>query len=168
MRILFYLYFLMWVSSATAQEENELDKRNGFKDIKLGASIDSVKGARFKKDIKEKHAAAQVYEVVHPDYESIGEVKVFSVEVKTYKKLIYEISVVTEKDPRLMKAMESVLGKPVYNMRDESYNWATKKLALRFRSRSKKELELIYISYVVHAMMREDKDKKIDDIADDF
>jgi hypothetical protein len=149
-------------------QETEIDKRNGFKDIKLASPIDSVKGAKFKKDYKFKGHPAKVYTIDHPDYQSIGEVKVEEIEVRTYKGLIFEIIVITDKDERLMKGMEKALGKPVYNVRDESYNWVGEKVGLKFRSHSKNQLELFYNSFVVHKMMREDKDKKIEDISDDF
>ena len=162
------LLFLSILNYGFAQEA-EIDKRNGFKDIKMASHIDSVKGAVFKKDIKEKgHHPAKLYVIEHPDYQTIGEVKIESIEVKTYKGLIYEISVKTEKDSRLMKGMESALGKPVYNVRDESYNWAGKNVGLKFRSHSKNQLELLYGSNVVYKIMREDKDKKIKDISGDF
>jgi hypothetical protein len=161
--------FLFTLCVSLFAQETELDKRNGFKDIKMAAPIDSIKGAKFKKDFKEKgHHPAKLYTLEHPDYQTIGEVKIEKIEVKTYKGFIYEISVVTEKDTRLMKSMERALGKPIYNVRDESYNWAGKNLGLKFRSQSKSQLELLYTSNIVHKMMREDKDKKIDDIADDF
>jgi hypothetical protein len=152
----------------TFGQETELDKRNGFKDIKLASSIDSVRGAKFKKDFKEKGHPAKVFSIEHPDYATIGDVKVERIEVKTYKNLIYEIMVITTKDERLMKGMEKALGKPVYNLRDESYNWIGEKLSLKFRPHSKTQLELVYNSYVVHTLMKEDKNKKIEDIADDF
>ena len=38
-----------------AQDIAELNRRNGFKDIKLGSSIDSIKGAALKKEFKEKN-----------------------------------------------------------------------------------------------------------------
>jgi hypothetical protein len=76
--------------------------------------------------------------------------------------------VITEKDTRLMKGMESALGKPVYDVRNDLYKWTGKNLSLTFKAASKNELELLYTSYLVHTMMREDKKKKIDDIADDF
>jgi hypothetical protein len=152
----------------TFAQETELDKRNGFKGIKLTMHIDSVKGVKFKKDFKEKHLPAKVYSIEHPDYATVGEVKVERIEVKTYKDLIYEILVITEKDERLMKGMEKALGKPTYNVRDESYNWVGEKLNLKFKSHSKNQLELLYNSILMHNQMREDKAKKIDDIADDF
>jgi hypothetical protein len=155
---------------ATAQDDlTELDRRNGFKDIKVTMPIDSVKGARFKKDITEKgNHPAKLYEIVDVAYQSIGEVKVISIEAKTYKNLIYEIRVITEKDTRLMKGMESALGKPVYNVREKNYMWVGKNLTLKFKSASKDELELLYRSFIVNKMMSDDKKKKIDDIADDF
>ena len=147
----------------------ELDKRNGFKNIKMTMHIDSVPGAVFKKDIKEKgHFPAKLYEVIHPDNATIGEVVVNNIEVKTYKDLIYEITVITEQDTRLMKGMESVLGKPMYDVRDETYTWTGKNLTLKFSKASKKTLQLYYSSALVRKMMEEDKRKKIDDIADDF
>jgi len=163
------LLLALTLCTALIAQETELDKRNGFKDIKMASPIDSIKGVKFKKDFKEKgHHPAKLYSIEHPDYQTIGEVKIERIEVKAYKGLIYEIVVITEKDTRLMKGMENALGKPIYNVRDESYNWGGKNLALKFSSRSKNQLELLYTSTVMHKMMREDKDKKIDDIADDF
>lgn len=159
---------LIMLSSSFAQE-SELDRRNGFKDIKLASNIDSIKGAVFKKDFKEKgHHAAKLYEIDHPDYKTIGEVAINHIEVKTYKGLIYEILVVTDKDERLMKGMERALGKPIYNVRDESYNWAGKQVGLRFSSHSRSQLQLLYTSSIVINKMKEDKSKKIDDISGDF
>jgi hypothetical protein len=76
--------------------------------------------------------------------------------------------VITEKDQRLMKGMEAVLGKPEYNLRDESYHWEGKKGILRFKSHSRSQLELFYSSTIVYKIMQEDKEKKIKDISADF
>jgi hypothetical protein len=163
------LSLLVILSCSAFAQENEFDKRNGFKDIKLASPIDSIKGAKFKKDFKEKgHHPAKLYSIEHPDYQSIGEVIINQIEVKTYKGFIYQILVVTEKDTRLMKGMEAVLGKPAYNVRDESYNWGGQKGGLKFKSHSKNQLELLYFSTVVYKMMNEDKANKIKDISGDF
>ena len=162
--ILFY-----FLQGAYAQENPELEKRSGFKDIKLGSTIDSIKGSTFKKDfIETGKVEAKLYEVKHPDYESIGEIPVHSIELKTYKDLVYQITVHTEKDPRLMKAMEQVLGKPDFDAKKNRYFWKTPKLILTFTSISKKELELIYFSYEILLMMKDDKKEKVNDIANDF
>lgn len=150
-------------------QETELDKRNGFKDIKLGTPVDSVKGVKFKKDFEErKDTPAKLYTVEHPDYATIGDIKVKDIELKAYRGLIYQITVITEKDTRLMKAMEKALGKAEYNVRTEQYVWVGKDLSLTFQSASKNELKLVYSSNPMYKMMREDKEKKVDEISSDF
>ncbi|MBS1543151.1 MAG: hypothetical protein JST14_05925 [Bacteroidetes bacterium] len=165
------LFLIMTFASLVLYGQNleELDRRNGFKDIKLGDSIDSVKGAEFKKDIKEKNEfPAKLYEVEGDGYKTIGEVKIRRVELKTYKSLIYEIDVITDKDTRLMKGLEKSFGKPVYILTTDTYNWKTEKLSLTFKDYSKGELRLTYRCYPVIKMMAVDKGKKIDAIATDF
>jgi hypothetical protein len=152
-----------------SQDITQLEKRNGFKDIKLGMIVDSLRGIKFKKEIKEKDEfPAKVYSVEHPDFANVGEVKIDHIEVKAYKDILYEISVVTSKDIRLMKALESLYGKADYDMKTEVYFWRTDNMVLKFKSHGRHHLELLYTSYVVHRMMKADKDHKVDDIANDF
>ena len=155
---------------AQAQDVSELDKRNGFKDIKLTMPVDSVKGATLKKEfeIAGNVYPSKLYEVEHPDYEQIGDIKVHGIELKTYRDVIYEISIITEKDPRLMKAMENVFGQASYDSKNHLYFWKTESVVLTYTSHSKKELELVYKSITVPKMMKKDKEKKIDTISDDF
>lgn len=164
------LIFLLAISTVTvAQDTAELARRNGFKDIKLGNHIDSVKGTTFKKDIKEKNEfPCKLYSVDNPEYKSIGEVKVRKLELKTYKDFIYEIDVTTEKDTRLMKGMVKSFGEPKYIIVSDTYNWITDSLSLTFKNHSKNEIRLTYRCYPVLKMMRADKGKKVDDIAEDF
>src|SRR5882672_5303214 len=73
------LLCLLIISSASGYGQNlaELEKRNGFKDIKLGMVVDSLKGIKFKKEFMEREEfPAKLYTVEHPDYEKIGEVKI--------------------------------------------------------------------------------------------
>lgn len=152
---------------AFSQNIGELEKRNGFKDIKLGAIVDSLKGIKLKKEFKERDEfPARLYSVENEAYANIGEAKVARIDVKAYKDLIYEINVITNKDPRLMKALESIYGKADYDLKRETYFWKSENLILKFRSHSKSQLELVYISYPVLKQMKADKDQKIDDIAD--
>jgi hypothetical protein len=165
----FFLLFLFASANSFCQDLTELERRNGFKDIKLGSPIDSVKGFKLKKEFKERDEfPAKLYEVENDAYGKIGEVNVEKVELKTYKDLIYEITIVTDKDARLMKALESLYGKADYDMKKETYFWKTESLILKFKSESKRTLQMQYISYAVHKMMRQDKDQKVDDIANDF
>jgi hypothetical protein len=156
--------------SGHAQDINELERRNGFKDLKLGMHIDSVKGEKnFRKDfLEQEEFMAKLYSVEHPDYQKVGEIPVAKVEVKTYNNLVYQIHVVTEKDPRLMKALESVYGASDYDLKKETYFWKGRTLILKFRSFSKNQLEMIFTSYLILKKMKDDKGKKVEDIAEDF
>ena len=152
-----------------AQKIAELEKRNGFKDLKLGMPIDSVKGYKLRKEFKEQDEFdAKLYSVENPLYASIGEVKINAVELKTYKDQVYQIHVIADKDPRLMKALESIYGSAEYDMKRETYFWKGQTLVLKFKSYSRNQLEMIYTSFPVLNQMKEDKGKKVQDIADDF
>lgn len=166
-----YLNLLLVFCSLTALSQNraELQKRNGFKDIKLGMIIDSLKGYKFKKDFLEHNEfPAKLYSFENPNYARIGEVNVDKIEIKTYKDQIYEIIVVTEKDQRLVKALESLYGKADYDLKRETYFWRTEDVLLKFKSHAKHQLELLYISFPVYKKMKLDKNQKVDDIANDF
>lgn len=170
MRGLLILLCLMAGSSPLlCQDITELERRHGFKDIRLESPADSVKGIKLKREFKEKNEfPAKLYTVTHPDYEKIGELKVKSVELKSYKGLIYEITVAVEKDPRLMKALEGQFGKAEYDIKNETYFWKGPTMTLKFRSEGKNSLELQYISFSVFNKMKEDKQQKVEDIANDF
>jgi hypothetical protein len=169
-RIFLLLIISLYVHAASAQQNpTELERRNGFKDIKLGMLIDSLKGTKLKKEFKELgEFPAKLFTVDDPAYAKIGEVDVNKVEVKTYKDLIYQIHIVTDKDPRLMKALESIYGRSDYDLKRETYFWKGQGIVLKFRSYSRNELEMIYTSTQVLGLMKEDKGKKVQDIADDF
>jgi hypothetical protein len=160
---------LFSIISLSSNAQSELARRNGFKDIKLGNLVDSVKGAVFKKDFIElKEFPAKLYEVEHTDYQKIGSVEVKHVELKTYKGLIYEIKVSTAKDPQVMKALEKSYGKATYSIRSEHFYWrATDTLSLVYKGHAKK-IELVYRSYSVPKIMYADKGKKVEEVAEDF
>lgn len=168
-KVLFVSLFLICSIFSFAQELSELEKRNGFKDIKLTMPLDSVKGLKFKKDFKESDEfEAKLFEVDNPDYKMIGEVEVRKLELKSYKGFVYEIIVVTPKDPRIMKALESIYGQAEYDLKKETYFWKGKDITLKFRSHSKQQLEMVYNSTLIRKMMKDDKGKKVEAIANDF
>jgi len=169
-RVCCFIAFLLAADLCLAQSNPELDSRNGFKDIRLGTRADSVQGARLKKEFTEKDNVhpSQRYEVTNPNYASIGEVKVRKVELTAYRNLIQTISVVTDKDPRLMKALESLYGLATYDAKNNRYFWRGDSLVLSYESVSKKELLLEYRSLHVPRLMVKDRERKIDNIADDF
>jgi hypothetical protein len=170
LRFTLLLVTLSFTFVAAGQNARELERRNGFKDLKLAMHIDSVKGEKkLKKEFKEQgEFPSYLYSVEGPDYKSIGEISVKKVEIKTYKDLVYQIDVVTDKDPRLMKALESVYGSADYDIKRETYFWKGETLILKFQSHSRNQLAMTYSSYLILQMMKEDKGKKVEDIADDF
>lgn len=70
MRVIF-LFVLSLIAIGSYGQQTELDRRNGFKDIKLASPIDSVKGATFKKDFKHNDLPVKLYVIEHDDYSSI-------------------------------------------------------------------------------------------------
>lgn len=169
MRLAIILFLIGLSAPAIGQDLAELDRRKGFKDIKLGTRVDSLEGAEFKKDVLEKNEfPVKLYDVENDAYKTIGEVKVRKVEVKAYKDEIYEIVVITHKDTRLMKGMQKSFGKPLYILPTDTYNWKTDSLSLTFKDHSRNELRLTYRYYPVLKKMQVDKGKKIDAIAEDF
>jgi hypothetical protein len=168
-RVLIMIFAFCCPLTMLGQDITELEKRNGFKDIKLGSPADSVSGVKFRKDFKESEEfEAKLYDVTHENYKQIGEVEVKTVELKAYKGLIYEITVVTAKDPRLMKALESIYGLAEYDLKRETWFWKSENVTLKFRSHSKNSLEMVYNSQRVRKMMKDDKGKKVEAIANDF
>lgn len=162
------LLLVLITSSLLAQNVSELDRRNGFKSIKLGSPIDSVKEAVFKKDVVElKTYPAKIYETKHADYKSIGEVEVKKVELKTYKDFIYEIHVFLPKDPRVMQGLEKSYGAATYSVRLHAYYWNAENLSLVFKG-DKKQIHLTYKSAPILKMMHDDKTKKVEKVAEEF
>lgn len=172
-RLLCFSFLLMACVHGFSQKQEadseELEKRNGFKYIRLNHTADSIKGLVFKKDFFEKPGiAAKLYTISDPGLSSIGEVPVRGVRIKTYQNLVYEIEVITDKDPRLMRGMEKVLGKPSYSVRTNVYSWRSKSVTLSFAPQGNHELRLLYRSYPVFRLMAEQTGKTIEEVSEDF
>ena len=156
---------------AQPQEPNseELERRNAFKTIRLNFPVDSVPGAVFKKkSVELKTLETEIFEVNDPALETIGEVKVHEIIVRSWQRLVYRIEVITEKDPRLMKGLEKAFGKPTYSVRTGIYSWRAPSLSLTFALHGRNEFILTYNSYPVFTKMREAKGEKVTDIADEL
>ena len=165
------LFFLLLVGSfqSHAQDLAELERRNGFKDIKLGSSPSSYAGLRFEKNlITEKGDTLGVYSKVTSSYPSIGGIAIKEMEITSYRDQIFRIAVETEKDPRLYKALVKAFGKPEIAPRDGKYRWRTSELRLVFSSAGKARLQMEYYSYAVAKKIKLDKEEDIVDLSDDF
>lgn len=150
-------------------QNKELDKRNGFKDIKLNSKASSYEGLEFKKDVNDKlFPEASLYMPKKGFYETIGGKKIHSLTVKTYRGDIFEIKVIINKDPDLYKGLKKNFGDPKYDLRKEEYYWSAEKLRLSYASLSKSKIVMTYFSFPMKAKLKEDKKKEIETIADDF
>jgi len=67
-----------------------------------------------------------------------------------------------------MKGLVKSFGEPKYILTTDTYNWLAENLSLTFKNHSKNEIKLTYRCYPVLKMMLADKNKKVDDIAEDF
>ncbi|QSE98022.1 hypothetical protein [Fulvivirga lutea] len=163
------LLFSVSLSCSFAQTAAELDKRNGFKDIQVNTSVLDYEGLEFKKD--DEHAYYKNIKVYVPKkdhYESIGSIKIHDLEVLTYKDSIFQITVITDKDPNLYKGLKSAFGEPEYNYRSKYHHWTGENLRLSYVPYQKDKLELTYTSFLMREKLKEDKEEVIEDIVSDF
>ncbi|MCZ6898779.1 MAG: hypothetical protein O7F74_00940 [Bacteroidetes bacterium] len=163
------LGLLMIQINLFGQDLWELDSRNGFKDLKLGSNVEQYEGVVLVGPAEDESVPeGKRYTAKSGYYQDIGGIKITGLDVNVYRSQIYSISVKTVKDPNLLKALRKAFGKPAQILGNSSYEWKTDKLILFFRSYSKQEIELFYNSFDMRKKMKEDKDKKVQEIADDF
>lgn len=163
------LSLLMIQINLFGQDLWELDRRNGFKDLKLGSNVEQYEGVVLVGPAEDESVPeGKRYTSKSGYYQDIGGIKITGLDVNVYRSQIYSISVKTVKDPNLLKALRKAFGKSAQILGNTSYEWKTDKLILVYRSYSKQEIELFYNSFDMRKKMKQDKDKKVQEIADDF
>ena len=165
-----YIPLILLIVSSTlvySQDVSELEKRFGFKDIKLESEISEYPQLEL---TNHKHTTegVEIYQATKDSYPSIGDIKVFDVNVMAYEGKIFEITVVTKKDANLYKGLEKAFGKPQNTVGYGAYTWKTDKLSLVFRSHSKSKLELKYHSFAYEQWLKETKEERIKEVSSDF
>lgn len=169
MALRFVLGLVILSHFTVAQDVSELDKRNGFKDIKLASNVSAYEGLEYKKDIEdETFPNAKLYTAKKGHYESIGNLKIYDLEVKVYNDSIFEIRVITEKDPNLYKGLKKAFGEPQFGYRTGYYYWSSDRLRLSYGSYSNNKIEMIYNSFVMNKKRKEEKKQVVEEIVDDF
>ncbi|MDH5396573.1 MAG: hypothetical protein OEX02_00395 [Cyclobacteriaceae bacterium] len=162
---------LITALTGKGQSVEELDKRNGFKDIKLNSEITQYDELEFKKKIKDEvFPDAKLYVNKKGSYTTIGNIPVIGVEVSTYKDRIFQIRVETDKNTNLYKGLATAFGEGSWSLRKKAYVWSAENLSLVFRSvgKNKESLELIYYSYVMVRERKEEKKEYVREVSDDF
>ena len=150
-----------------SQSGKELDKRNGFKDIKLLSEISSYSTLEFSKKVKgqPKHA---IYKPTNGQYKNIGEVAINKLSVYTYGELIYRIEVVVDKDEQLFRSLEKAFGKIHSSIASKDSFWEGSKVKLTYSVEGSKKVKLIYSSKEINLIINQDKKKDIDSLSTEF
>ena len=109
-----------------------------------------------------------VYKPVSGAYATIGEVSIKDIEILTYKDLIYEIKVTTDKDPQLFKGLEKAFGKARHSVVDNYYYWQGEAVKLSFQSAGKKKIQFTYYASGIQDIIKKDAEKKVEDLSTEF
>ena len=152
-----------------SQGVEELEKRNGFKDIKLTSKVTEYPGIVFKKNIKDKvYPNAKLYTAKKGNYESIGSLKIYGLEVRTYKGEIFEIKVITEKNPDLYQGLKKAFGEPEFSLASNTYFWRSSSVKLTYIANNKGKIEMVYTSLKMRNRLKSDQKEVVDIISEDF
>jgi hypothetical protein len=167
MRILITLLFLVISVSSFSQFSAELDKRNGFKDIKILTDVTSYPGLEYWKNDKSKEDHA-LYRAKNGSYEKIGNVEIYKITIYTYRSLIFKIEVITANNEKLFRSLEKAYGK-LHSSLAASYSyWDGEKVRLNYETLGSKKIKLTYLSKQIKQMIALDKKKAVDSLSSEF
>ena len=164
--------FLLIISFLTASfssfaQNQELDARNGFKNIKLLSKATDYSELKFNKEQEEENKA--IYTRTSGALQQIGDIPIKELNVYTYKDIIYRIEVATGKNTQLFKGLEKAYGKSKFAVVTNVYVWKGDKVALTFASeKGGKRVVMNYTSPEIKNLIKKDKEQKIQDLSDDF
>lgn len=167
MRNIFLIFLATLAFQCLAQTNEELDNRNGFKDIKLLTEASDYDGLEFWKPQRDKEDHA-LYRKTRQAYNEIGEVRIFKLTVYTYRELIYKIVIITEKDEQLFRSLEKAFGKIKYSVGSQVSFWEGEKVRLTYESESGNKIKLSYSAKGIHKIIAADKKKAVDSLATEF
>lgn len=135
----------------------------------MASKVTDYPGLNFKKSIKDNiYPDAGLYVAKKGSYQSIGRLKIFSLEVKTYKDEIFEIKVTTEKDPDLYQGLKKVFGEPEFSLVSNTYFWRSASVKLTYIANAKGKIEMVYTSIKMRDRLKADQKEVVDVISEDF
>jgi len=167
MRIIITLLFLSASLPGFSQNSDELDRRNGFKDIKILSDINTYSGLEFWKDDKSKPDHA-IYRSKKGNYEKIGEVDISKITVYTYRDLIFKLEVITDKDEKLFRSLEKAYGKISSSLAASYSFWEGENIRLNYETEGSKKIKLTYQSKKIKQIIALDKKKEVDSLSTEF
>jgi hypothetical protein len=167
MRALLILLVVLVGFDSVAQSVIELDKRNGFKDIKLLSDVTSYKGLEFSKPLK-NNPGHSIYKAVKGHYESIGNIHIHKLVVYAYKNQIYQINITTNKEEKLFRSLEKAFGKINTSIVTPYPYWDGENVKLIYIVNGAKKLTLSYQSKKIKQIIARDKKKAVDNLSTEF
>jgi hypothetical protein len=167
MRVLTTIIFLSFSAFCFGQFSVELDKRNGFKDLKILSDVASYSGLEYWKEDKSQPDHA-IYRAKKGNYDKIGDVDVAKVTVYTYRKQIFKIEVITEKNEKLFRSMEKAYGKINSSIAYSYSYWDGEKIRLKYETIGSKKIQLTYVSKEIKKIIALDKRKDVDSLSTEF
>ena len=167
MRILITFLFLSFSIASFGQFSKELDKRNGFKDLKILTDVSLYPGLEYWKDDKDKLDHA-IYRAKNGNYKTIGDVEIYKITIYTYRNLIFKIEVITENDEKLYRSLEKAYGKLNSSIAASYSFWDGENLRLNYETIGSKKIKLTYLSKQIKQMIALDKKKAVDSLSSEF
>jgi hypothetical protein len=167
MRLIILLVTLGLSTNTLAQNNKELDERNGFKDIKLLSNVTENSTLEFWKDQKNKEEHS-LYRPIKGSYETIGDVKIHNITIATYRNLIYEIVVITQKNEELFRGLEKAYGKIKYSVGSQVSYWESENVKLTYEPEGKSKVKLTYSAKGINQIIATDKKKAIEELSSEF
>lgn len=162
------LSLLLLVGSITAYaQNNELDERNGFKNIKLLSKANEYPELKFDKQQAKEGKAIYIRK---PGYlQSIGDIQIRDLKVYTYKDLIYQIDVITNKEPELFRGLEAAFGKAKFSVVGNEYFWQGNRIKLTYSSiKGGKKTVMTYSTDKIKNLIKQDEQAEIKQLSEDF
>ena len=162
--------FVLTVSSLVgfSQSTEELEKRKGFKDLKVYTEVNEYDFLNLDKEVKGDIPNVAIYKPTKGKYTSIGAIKIHDMEIITYRDYIHEIIITTEKEPNLFKGLQKAFGKGKYDWRSDKFYWSATSLNLTFQSIAKAKTQLVYHSKEIDELIKTDKKSKVTDLVSEF
>ena len=167
MRALLILLVVLFGQYSLAQTVKELDKRNGFKDIKLLSDVTTYEGLEFSKPLK-NNPGHSIYKAVKGHYETIGDIEILDLVVYAYRNQVYQINVTTRKEEKLFRSLEKTFGKVHTTLVSPNPYWDGEDIKLIYIVDGAKKLTLSYQSKKIKHIIAMDKKKEVDDLTTEF
>ncbi|MEN8123427.1 MAG: hypothetical protein ABFS35_24030, partial [Bacteroidota bacterium] len=164
-----FLIFLFTVLGfiGYAQSEKELDKRNGFKDIKLLSDITTYDGLEYTKPLK-NNPGHSIYKAKKGNYESIGDIDIYNLVVYAYKNQVYQINITTKKEEKLFRSLEKAFGKVNTSLITPNPYWDGENVRLIYIVIGSKKITLSYQSKKIRQIIASDKKKAVENLTTEF